>query len=119
MWYQLNYGRAAMSCRAFGEALNAFRMIEKSDKVASDSYRDEAIKSIEQIRRIAISSAQKLVANAHFAQASTYLDLALQAGASESEVDELRANLHRRMYSEVSAIFRDTPDQAREALNPC
>ncbi len=116
VWYQLNYGRAALNCKQYGDALGAFAMIEGAAGNVNPAYRSEAVKSIERINRVAMAEARKRIADHRFTRAAQLLDIAQQAGKDSGEVDALRDTLQRRMYSDVSSQYRENAENSLGAV---
>lgn len=111
-WFQVNYGRAALNCDVYDEALDAFEAIVASREGEKSPHREEAAKSMARIHRKCITSARREIAGRAFARAWGLLHLAERAGPRNGEVEALRESVRRRMYSDLSALFRNTPGEA-------
>ena len=116
LWFQLNYGRAALRCGCYREALAAFQRISGSKAAAGRDWLREAEKSLGQISRSTMALARRAIADLAFEDGFEYLAIAEAVTADQTETTDLRARLQRRMYSHVSALFRDQPDAAIGAI---
>ncbi len=115
-WYQLNYGRAALKSEAYGDALDAFEAIAISPDGENKAYREEAINSIALIQRKCVSLARREIAAHEFETAWQHLHLAQRAEPGNGELESLRESVRRRMYSDVSRVYRNNPEEALEPV---
>jgi tetratricopeptide (TPR) repeat protein len=113
VWHHLNLGRAAMACQRYEEALAAFRRIVESGADPAHAYVVEAANSIEKLYRNALSLARKRLAERAFEESWKLLAVADAAQPGNGETAAVRGTLERRMYSAVSAVYKDRPEAAR------